>query len=66
MTTPKSIIFSPAECQSLLDFIDKIRKAHGANVLPYTDEEHAAYEKLKKAGRFFIPYFPLPSSRRQS
>jgi hypothetical protein len=59
--------FTASECQALLDLIDKICRA-GNVITPEesrrnnyptawveTEEEYRAYNKLRKADKFFVP-----------
>jgi len=49
----KNTIFNSDECQALLDLIDKVGDNTPWPLL--TDEEHVVYNKLKKAGAFYVP-----------
>lgn len=50
-------LFTANDAQALLDLIDKVadKLSDGVFAAHLTEEEEAAYEKLRHAGKFFIP-----------
>jgi len=63
---PKKTSFSSDECQCLLDVIDRVvadnwsrRDGKRMGMFLTTEEERVMYEKLKKAGEFYIPILTL-------
>jgi hypothetical protein len=47
-------VFTADEAQALLDYIDKLGRGISV-VLEATEEEFVALNKLRKAGRFYLP-----------
>lgn len=54
MSVP-STVFSADECQALLDYIERLEQAFQLPAGPTTPEEIAALDKLREAGKFYVP-----------